>query len=171
VEGESLAARLKRKPLDLREALGLGAQAANALAEAHRQGVVHRDVKPENVMVTTSGHVKVLDFGLAQMTDPLADLATTIERLTQAGAVAGTVRYMSPEQLKDEPVDERSDVFSLGAVLYQMIARAHPFGDGSVAEVIAAILTREPAPLAASVPADVRRIIELWLPRRSRRRA
>ena len=159
VEGESLAARLKRKPLELREALSLTAQAANALAEAHRQGVVHRDVKPENVMVTTSGHAKVLDFGLAQLTGPLADGATTFERLTEAGAVAGTVRYMSPEQVKGESIDERSDVFSLGAVLHQMIGRAHPFGEGSVAEVIAAILTREPPPLADTVPAEVRRIV------------
>jgi Tol biopolymer transport system component len=170
VEGESLAARLRRKPLDLREALSLASQAANAIAEAHRQGVVHRDVKPENVMVTASGHAKVLDFGLAQMTGPLADGATTVERLTQAGAVAGTVRYMSPEQVKGEAVDERSDVFSLGAVLYQMIGRAHPFGEGSVAEVIAAILTREPAPLADTVPADVRRIINKSLEKDRARR-
>ena len=170
VEGESLASRLKRKPLDLREALGLAAQAAHALAEAHRQGIVHRDVKPENVMLTTSGHVKLLDFGLAQTTGPLADQATTFERLTEAGAVAGTVRYMSPEQVKGEPIDERSDIFSLGTVLYQAIARAHPLGEGSVAETIAAILTREPAALPDAVPADVRRIIGKSLEKDSARR-
>ena len=159
VEGESLAARLKRKPIELGDALRLAADAAQALGEAHRQGIVHRDVKPENLMVASSGRVKVLDFGLAQMTGPLADGATTVERLTQAGAVAGTVRYMSPEQVKGEAIDERSDIFSLGAVLYQMVGRAHPFGEGSVAEVIAGILTRDPAPLGATVPADVRRII------------
>lgn len=159
VEGESLASRLRRKTLDLREALGLGAQAAHALAEAHRQGVVHRDVKPENVMVTTSGHVKLLDFGLAQTMGPLADQATTFERFTEAGAVAGTVRYMSPEQVKGEPIDERSDIFSLGVVLHEGLSRAHPFGAASVAETIAAILQREPARLPDHIPFEVRRIV------------
>jgi hypothetical protein len=159
VEGESVAARLSRKPLDLREALALGAQTAQALAEAHRQGIVHRDVKPQNIMVTPAGQAKVLDFGLAQPTGRVSDQATTAARLTEAGVVAGTVRYMSPEQVKGEAVDERSDIFSLGAVLYEMLSRAHPFTEASTAETIAAILTRDPERLSELVPQEVRRIV------------
>jgi Tol biopolymer transport system component len=159
VEGENLAARMRRKPPEVRDALGFGLEAAQALVEAHRHGVIHRDIKPENVMVTASGRVKVLDFGLAQTTGPVAEAATTFERLTEEGAIAGTVRYMSPEQVKGEAVDERSDIFSLGAVIYEMLARAHPFGDASLAETIAAILTREPARLGDHIPLEVRRIV------------
>ncbi len=170
VDGESLAARLKRKPLDLREALTLGAQAADALSEAHRQGIVHRDVKPENVMVTSGGQAKVLDFGIAQVTGAIADGVTTAARLTEAGAVAGTIYYMSPEQLKGEAVDARSDLFSFGAVLYQMVGWRHPFGDGSAAEIIAAILTRDIAPLPENIPGEVRRIIAKSLEKDRNRR-
>jgi tRNA A-37 threonylcarbamoyl transferase component Bud32 len=159
VDGESLAARLARKPIGMLEAVSLAKQTALALSEAHRHGIVHRDIKPQNIMISASGQAKVLDFGLAVPSGPVGDTATTAARLTEAGAVAGTVQYMSPEQVRGEPVDERSDIFSLGAVLYEIVTRARPFGEGSFAETIAAILTREPARLSESVPAPLRRIV------------
>lgn len=159
IEGASLAARLSRRALDVREAVAIASQAAHALTEAHRQGIVHRDIKPQNIMLSESGQAIVLDFGLAQATGLFGDQETTVAALTESGVVAGTVRYMSPEQVKGEAVDERSDIFSLGTVLYEMIAGAHPLGDGGAAEAIAAILTREPAPLDDNVPGELRRIV------------
>ncbi len=159
IEDESLGARLSRKALGLREVVTIAGQTAHALAEAHRQGIVHRDIKPQNIMLSASGQAMVLDFGLAHATGLVTDQATTVARFTESGVVAGTVRYMSPEQVKGEGIDERSDLFSLGTVLYEMVAHAHPLGDGSVAEAIAAILTREPARLGDSVAEDLRRIV------------
>ena len=119
VQGESLAARLARGSLALDEAVALGRQIVAALAEAHRRGVVHRDVKPQNIMITPDGLVKVLDFGLAETSALDVDLATETA-LTFRGAVAGTVPYMSPEQARGEPtVDARTDVFALGCGLFE----------------------------------------------------
>ena len=159
VDGESLDGRLARKPLDLRDAVAIAGQAAQALAVAHQQGIVHRDVKPQNIMVTPSGQAKVLDFGLAQTIALLGDGKSTEAQLTEAGVVPGTVRYMSPEQLRGDGLDERTDLFSLGVVMFEMIGGTHPFGAGSVPETMAAILMRDPPPLRDDVPAELRRIV------------
>jgi len=161
VEGETLAARMRRKPLELDEALDVGVQLTDALTEAHSHGIIHRDIKPQNIMLTARGHVKVMDFGLAKL---VADDAQpeTESMLTGAGTVLGTVPYMSPEQVRGEPLDARSDLFSFGAVLYEMIAGTQPFAAGSPADTISAILTRETMPLARyspQVPGEVERIV------------
>ena len=145
VEGETLAERLKRKPLDVGTALTAATQVAAALAEAHRQGIVHRDIKPQNIMLSARGQVKVLDFGLAKG-GLLADDAAAPDVMTGTGMVIGTVPYMSPEQLRGEELDARSDIFSFGSTLHEMIAGTHPFSASSIADTISAILT-QPAPL------------------------
>src|SRR6516165_6602689 len=131
VEGETLAKRLEKGPLSLDQVLKLGAQIADALDKAHRSGVVHRDLKPGNIMMTPVG-AKLLDFGLAKPAPPMASLATlTVTKndspLTEEGAVVGTFQYMSPEQVEGKDLDNRSDIFSLGAVLYEMLTGQHAF--------------------------------------------
>jgi serine/threonine-protein kinase len=169
VEGETLAARLKRGPLDFDSAIGIAGEVARALAEAHRRGIVHRDIKPQNIMIAKSGHVKVLDFGLAKAMAPLENDAVTATRLTEAGAVAGTVPYMSPEQARGEPVDERSDVFSFGSVFYEMVGRRHPFTGATGADTISRILMSDPAPLDGAPP-EARRIVQKCLSKDRARR-
>src|SRR5213083_616858 len=126
VEGETLDSRMKHKSLDLSESLSIVSQVADALAEAHAHGIVHRDIKPANIIVTPRGKVKVLDFGLAKIVsgevavDPEAE---TSMLLTQTGVVMGTAPYMSPEQLRAEQLDGRSDIFSYGTVLYEIVSR------------------------------------------------
>jgi len=169
VEGETLAARLKRGPLDLATAASVGSQIARALAEAHRHGIVHRDVKPQNVMISKSGQVKVLDFGLAKSTT-FADDAETATHLTETGMVAGTVAYMSPEQARGEALDDRTDVFSLGTVLYECIARTHPFSGGTAADTTSHILMRDPPALDREIPSEIRRIVSKCLEKDRERR-
>jgi serine/threonine protein kinase len=145
VEGETLAERLRNKVPDLREALAIAAQVADALREAHARGIVHRDIKPENIMLTTRGQVKVLDFGLAKvLRDPdLIEGNTETETMLSApGMIMGTVPYMSPEQVRGEELDSRSDIFSFGTVLYELFSGRRPFEAKSAAEIISAILTR-----------------------------
>jgi len=151
IEGETLAARLKRQGPELREALAIAAQVADALNEAHGRGIIHRDIKPENIMLTTRGQVKVLDFGLAKtLRDPgtLESDAQTGSMLSIPGMVMGTAPYMSPEQVRGEELDGRSDIFSFGALLYEMLSGRRPFEAKSTAEVISAILTVEPPPIS-----------------------
>jgi len=171
VQGQTLAARLKQGPLDLPPAVAIAAQVAAALAEAHRHGIVHRDIKPQNIMLTAGSQVKVLDFGIATATAATEVDARTITRLTEAGAIAGTVPYMSPEQIRGEPLDARSDVFSIGCVLYEMIGHVNPFLRGHAADTMSAILTTDPAPLSkASVPAELQRIVRKCLEKDRERR-
>jgi tetratricopeptide (TPR) repeat protein/predicted Ser/Thr protein kinase len=151
VEGETLASRLKRSLPDLREALSIAAQVADALNEAHTRGIVHRDIKPENIMLTKRNQVKVLDFGLAKvMRDASIIDANTASMVSIPGMVMGTVPYMSPEQVRGEELDYRSDIFSFGSVLYELLTGRRPFEAKSSAEVISAILTSQPAPISRS---------------------
>jgi serine/threonine-protein kinase len=143
VEGASLAEKLKTGPLVEKEISALGAQIADALEEAHERGIVHRDLKPGNIAVTPKGRVKVLDFGLAKMLQPVSDEATT-EALTEAHAVAGTLPYMSPEELRGERADHRSDLYSLGVVLYEMATGRRPFEHTISTALADAIIHRLP---------------------------
>jgi serine/threonine-protein kinase len=165
VEGETLSSRIKRKSLELRETLDLAAQVADALTHAHWRGIIHRDIKPQNIMITARGQVKVLDFGLAKVVQerPLLDSLEETESLfTQPGMIVGTLPYMSPEQVRGENLDARSDIFSFGAVLYEMVSRMQPFAAENAAATISSILTHEPPPLARysrDVPAELERIV------------
>jgi eukaryotic-like serine/threonine-protein kinase len=155
IEGETLAARLRRRRPDVREALAIAEQVADALRHAHARGIVHRDIKPENIMLTSDGQVKVLDFGLAKtVRDPNLTDADAVTKLTMPGTLVGTVPYMSPEQLRGEELDCRSDIFSFGAVLYELLSGRRPFEAKSPAELISAILTAEPPPIGNDVLAD-----------------
>ena len=153
IEGETLAAVLKRQLPDVHEALTIAAQVADALSEAHARGIIHRDIKPENIMLTARRQVKVLDFGLAKvLRDPGIIDANTASMLSMPGAVMGTMPYMSPEQVRGEELDCRSDIFSFGTVLYEMLSGRRPFEAKSTAEVISAIMTAEPQPINRSTP-------------------
>ena len=166
VEGRTLRDRLRGGPLGVIEAVDIATQVASALSAAHGRGIVHRDVKPENVMIRPDGYVKVLDFGLAK---PVAAATGAASALTQPGIVMGTPQYMSPEQARGQAIDARSDVWSLGAVLHEMVAGAPPFGGGPLADVFAAIVSRDPAPLHG-VPAAVASCIARALAKDAARR-
>jgi len=165
VEGRTLRARLVGERLTIREALDIGIQIASALAAAHASGIVHRDIKPENVMLRPDGFVKVLDFGLAKLTLPAESDVTEVTQTafrTEAGSIVGTVAYMSPEQARGQPMDARTDIWSLGVLLYEMVAGRSPFPGQSSSDVLAAILQNEPLPVARfdpAAPAEVQRII------------
>jgi serine/threonine protein kinase/Tol biopolymer transport system component len=166
VEGETLRQRLSTTRLSIREALDIAIQAAAALSAAHAGGIVHRDIKPENVMLRLDGFVKVLDFGLAKLAPSAPDLAgadsTRTVLKTDARMVVGTAAYMSPEQARGQEVDARTDIWSLGVMLYEVVAGKSPFAAPSGSEVLAAILEREPAPLARfepDTPAELQRIL------------
>jgi serine/threonine protein kinase/Tfp pilus assembly protein PilF len=156
VEGEPLSSLLGGKPMEIGQLLDLGIQLADALESAHGKGIVHRDLKPMNMMVTSRGQAKILDFGLAKFERPDSPTAATVSpggEVTIAGSVFGTVHYMSPEQARGLPVDARTDLFSLGAVLYQMATGDRAFEGDTQAVVFDAILNRDPRPLAEANPA------------------
>ena len=159
IEGETLAERLKRGPLPLEQALAYGVQIADALDKAHREGIVHRDIKPGNVMLTKPG-IKVLDFGLAKTREESvtpsglakagdSEQPTQHKPLTDAGTILGTVQYMAPEQLEGKEVDARADLFSFGAVLYEMLTGRKAFEGESQASLISAIMSTEPPPVSS----------------------
>ena len=166
VDGESLSQHLRHEPFKLLEALEIGIQIASAIAAAHAAGIVHRDIKPENIMLRRDHLVKVLDFGLAKLNEPdvLVNTETQIQGLplTLPGVVMGTPNYMSPEQARGLPVDVRSDIWSLGVVLYEMVSGDLPFSGKTASDVIAAILQAHPRGLTKydrKVPAELERIV------------
>jgi serine/threonine protein kinase len=152
IEGETLRQKIRRDKLDLREVLDIAVQVAGALAAAHAAGIVHKDIKPENIMVRPDGYVKVLDFGLAELVGPRTNTNQSESRIDRAMPVRGTVRYMSPEQVRGLAVDPRTDIFSLGVVLFEMIAGRVPFEGETTTDRIAALLNQEPPPLLQYAP-------------------
>ena len=172
LEGESLRARIEQGPVPPRKAADYAAQVATALAAAHARGIVHRDLKPENLFLTRDGRVKVLDFGLAKEITgaPAGTSLTTGIARTAAGTVLGTVGYMAPEQVRGEAADARSDIFALGATLYEMLTGKRAFARATAVETMNAILNEEPADLApemtASVPGALQAILSRCLEKR-----
>ena len=168
LEGDTLRERITPTGLPWQKVTAIGAAVADGLAAAHGRGIIHRDIKPENLFLTADGRVKILDFGLASVqeeTNPDAKTAT----ITEAGTVMGTPGYMAPEQVKGQPADSRSDIFSLGCVLYEMASGHRAFGGDTGAEVIAAILKEEPPQLSSSgaaVPVDLERAVHRCLEKR-----
>ena len=155
VEGETLRRRLTLSRLSLNEVLHIAIQIADALSAAHKAGIIHRDIKPENIMIRPDGYVKVLDFGLAKLSEEnLGELLTEAptQMKTGTGVVIGTVGYMSPEQARGQSVDARSDIFNLGTVIYEMVACHGPFAGETPSDVFAAILKSEPASLSSVAP-------------------
>src|SRR6184192_4322133 len=167
IEGETLRDRLTRGPMQLSEAVDIAIQVASALAAAHQAGIVHRDIKPENIMLRPDGYVKVLDFGIAKLAEQ--ELPATMPRdealllvETNLGSILGTVRYMSPEQACGEHVDQSTDIWSVGVVLYEMVTGQTPFTGDTPGEVMSSILKKEPPPLTsyfAHTPAELQQII------------
>src|SRR2546426_7237041 len=168
IDGETLREHMRNAPVKLGEVLDVAAQIASALSAAHAANIVHRDIKPENIMLRTDGIVKVLDFGLAKLTERLSPDSVDTEAATKAlvqtepGVVLGTVAYMSPEQARGLVVDARTDIFSLGVVIYEMVAGQAPFGGASRSDLIVALLGRDPPPLARftpEAPAELERLV------------
>jgi eukaryotic-like serine/threonine-protein kinase len=168
IEGETLRERMSRSPMKLSEILDIAIQSANALSVAHQAGIIHRDIKPENIMIRSDGYVKVLDFGLAKLTEKKSlqteSKSPTMAKVsTNPGLIMGTTTYMSPEQARGKKVDAQTDIYSLGVVLYEMIAGRVPFEGETSSDVIAAILGREAPPLssyAQGVPDELERLVD-----------
>jgi len=172
VAGESLRTHARISPMDSREIIEVAIQVASALTAAHEAGIIHRDIKPENIMLRRDGYVKVLDFGLAKLTDENwssesdTEAATQMLIKTEPGRIMGTIDYMSPEQARGREVDQRTDIFSLGVVLYELAAGVKPFIGDTKSDVLAAVLTADALPLAqrrSDVPVELNRIVNKCL--------
>jgi len=169
LEGETLRERLRRGAIPLRNAIDYGVQIARGLAAAHEKGIVHRDLKPENLFLTRDGRVKILDFGLAKLALPQTastDEKTVTLQGTEPGGVMGTVGYMSPEQVRGQAADHRSDIFSFGTILYEMLAGKQTFRRPTAAETMTAILNEDPpsiAQLAANTSPGLQRVVQRCL--------
>ena len=168
VEGDTLAERIHQRPTPVEEALEIAWQIAEGLEAAHDKGIIHRDLKPSNIKVTPEDNVKILDFGLAKALDdelPASELSqspTLTQQATQAGVILGTAAYMSPEQATGKPVDQRTDIFSFGAMLYEMLTGVRPFQGDSALTTLTAVMTHDPEPprsLHREIPADLQRIV------------
>ena len=178
VEGPTLGDRIKDGAIPLEDSLKLALQIAEALRAAHEKGVIHRDLKPDNIKVTPEGTVKVLDFGLAKAMEPSGASAPNVSQLptissltmTEAGTIAGTPAYMSPEQVRGEPLDTRSDVFAFGVVLCEMVSGTHPFRRSHTVQTLSAILDEEPR-VVDHLPASLRSLIEHLLAKHVEQRA
>jgi eukaryotic-like serine/threonine-protein kinase len=178
LDGETLRERLQSGPLPTRKSLDIAVQVARGMAAAHEKGVVHRDLKPANIFLTADGRVKVLDFGLAKLTqrdDSGIDIADSPTRPadTESGVVLGTVGYMSPEQVRGKPTDARSDIFALGTILYEMLCGQRAFGKDSSADIMAAILKEDPPEISnynPRVPPAVERLVRHCLEKNSAER-
>ena len=176
VEGQTLANKISGRPLPIAEIVDIGIQVADALDEAHRKGITHRDIKPANLMLTSREQVKILDFGLAKVTRPEgqaigSDISTVVK--TETGVVMGTVQYMSPEQVLGKEVDHRTDIFSLGVVLYEMATGRLPFTGTSSSETMDRVLHGQPEAIARfnyDVPAELERIVRKCLEKDRERR-
>ena len=170
IDGVTLSERIADRPMETSEALDVAVQVASALTAAHAKGIVHRDIKPDNIMISQGGHlaqrenlVKVLDFGIAKLTDQTTGEAEAITRVllnTHEGSVIGTASYMSPEQARGDKVDVRTDIWSLGIVLYEMLSNRRPFEGDSHQDIIASILKEAPPPLPVEVPDRLKWIVE-----------
>jgi serine/threonine protein kinase/Tfp pilus assembly protein PilF len=167
VEGQTLRDRMHQRPVPLADAIRFALEIAEALEKAHEAGIVHRDLKPANIMISPQGHTKVMDFGLAKHILPLIDaqgatITMTQGSITEQGAIAGTIDYMSPEQARGEKVDARSDIFSLGIILDEMISGQHPFSKPSPIETLTSIL-RDPVPPTRIKPKSVNPVLNVIL--------
>jgi predicted Ser/Thr protein kinase len=182
VEGQTVKALIQARELDLLGSLEIALQVASGLQKAHEAGIVHRDIKPENIVVTPDGHAKILDFGLAKLLEPTepakaptGDELSHMETLarTQAGFVIGTLRYMSPEQARGQSLDHRSDLFSLGVVLYEMVTGQLPFSGATPLDTLHAIAFEETRPVTAirpNIPPSLQRVVTRCLRKRAQDR-
>jgi predicted Ser/Thr protein kinase len=178
VEGRTVKALIESRELDALGAIEIAHQVAGGLQRAHEHGIVHRDIKPENVIVTPDGHAKILDFGLAKLMEPPREAPEGISHMetlakTQAGFVIGTLRYMSPEQARGQSVDHRSDIFSLGILLYEMVTGQLPFSGNTALDTLHAIAFEETRPVTAlrpNLPPSLQRVITRCLRKRAQDR-
>jgi len=173
LEGKTLTETIRRGPLTVRKAVDYGVQIAQGLAAAHEKGIVHRDLKPDNLFVTKDGRVKILDFGLAKLIEPKESVTTQAPTITLPGVAMGTVGYMSPEQVRGLAVDHRTDIFALGAILYEMVMGKATFQKPTSADTISAILNEEPPPisqLAPDTPVALERVVRRCLEKNAEQR-